>query len=96
MTQLPTANTTAYSEIGNERRTWLIVREGLLSVGREMRTVGQLRRSPSMILIGRMLYAAADVVAEHYNFKRSSDISSHAVRAPMIADGGHPPKIADG
>lgn len=96
MTQLPTANTAAYSEIGNERRTWLIVREGLLTVAREMRTVGQLRRSASMVLIGRMLYAAADVVAEQYGLKRSGDINGHAVCASMIADSGHPPKIAGG
>jgi len=95
-TALPTANTAAYSEVGNERRTWLIVREGLLTVAREMRAVGQLRRSASMVLIGRMLYAAADVVAEHYNLKRSVDIGGNGVCAPMLADGGHPPKIAGG
>lgn len=95
-TTLPTTNTAAYSEIGNERRTWLIVREGLLTVAREMRAVGQLRRSASMVLIGRMLYAAADVVAEHYGLKRSTEIGGHGVCAPRITDSGHSPKITGG
>jgi hypothetical protein len=85
MAQLQSTNDTAYSEIGNERRTWLIVREGLLTVAREMRAVGQLRRSVSMSLVGKMLFAAADAIAEHYSLKRSTELgpAHHTCRAEL-------------